>query len=77
LADAFAGLETFNAAALEATLRALAELRQVKAAALIHAARVAVTGRAASPGLFEMLELAGRDRVVARLRHARTLVSPV
>jgi glutamyl-tRNA synthetase len=76
LADAFADLDTFNAAALEATLRSLAESRQVKAAPLIHAARVAVTGRAASPGLFETLELAGRDRVVGRLRHARTLVSP-
>jgi glutamyl-tRNA synthetase len=75
LADTLASLDGFAAASLETTLRALAESRKIKAAALIHATRVAVTGRAASPGLFEMLELAGRERVVARLRHAATLVS--
>jgi glutamyl-tRNA synthetase len=42
----------------------------VKAAALIHATRVAVTGRSASPGLFEVLELLGRERTVARLSSA-------
>ena len=49
-------------------MRALAESRGVKAAALIHATRVAVTGRAVSPGLFEVLELMGRERVTLRLR---------
>ena len=39
----------------------------MKAGALIHATRVAVTGRAVSPGLFEVLALLGRDRVVERL----------
>jgi glutamyl-tRNA synthetase len=34
---------------------------------LIHATRVAVTGRAVSPGLFEVLELVGRDRVLGRI----------
>jgi glutamyl-tRNA synthetase len=34
---------------------------------LIHATRVAVTGRTASPGLFEVLALLGRERTVARL----------
>ena len=50
----------FDAAALEAALRALAAARGIKPAALIHATRVAVTGKAASPGLFEVLELLGR-----------------
>ena len=35
---------------------------------LIHGVRVAVSGRAAGPGLFEMLEVMGRDRVMSRLR---------
>jgi glutamyl-tRNA synthetase len=65
----------FAAAQLEASLRSLAEARKLKAAALIHATRVAVTGRAASPGLFETLELAGRARVVARMRGAIAAVS--
>ena len=45
----------------------MAEARGVKAAALIHAVRVAVTGKAVSPGLFEVVALVGRTRVLARL----------
>ena len=40
---------------------------------LVHPIRVAVSGRADGPGLFEMLALLGRDRVVARLRRAAEL----
>ena len=76
LADELSRLPDFTAAPLEATLRSGAEARQMKPAALIHATRVAVTGRAASPGLFEVLELIGRDRVVTRLRNAMTLLPP-
>ncbi|MDQ3489392.1 MAG: glutamate--tRNA ligase [Acidobacteriota bacterium] len=66
--------EVFSAAPLEAELRSIAEAHGLKAGALIHATRVAVTGRAASPGLFEVLELIGRENVVTRLRHALTLL---
>jgi glutamyl-tRNA synthetase len=66
-AQTIAGLEPFNAATLEAALRTLAADRGVKAGVLIHATRVAVTGQGNSPGLFEVLELVGRDRVVRRL----------
>ena len=34
---------------------------------LIHPTRLAVTGQGASPGLFEVLELLGRERTLARL----------
>jgi glutamyl-tRNA synthetase len=71
---AFGALETFDAAAVESALRATAEARSVKAATLIHAARVAMTGKAVSPGLFDMLALLGRERVRERLRHAVQLV---
>ena len=57
----------FDALTLEAALRTLAEARGVKAGVMIHATRVAVTGQAVSPGLFEVLELLGRARVLARL----------
>jgi glutamyl-tRNA synthetase len=57
----------FDEASLEQALRQLAAARGVKAGALIHAARIAVTGRMVSPGLFEMLALLGRDTVLARL----------
>jgi glutamyl-tRNA synthetase len=67
LRDALGGIEPFRAAPLEAALRALADVRGLKAGTLIHAARIAVTGRGASPGLFEVLELIGREAVLARL----------
>lgn len=75
LAGAYGRLEPFTAAPLETALRDLAQSRGLKPAALIHATRVAVVGRAASPGLFETLELAGRDRVVSRMRSAIRRVS--
>jgi glutamyl-tRNA synthetase len=58
---------SFEEASLETAIRALAERRGVKAGTLIHGTRIAMTGRMVSPGLFEMLVLLGRDRVVARL----------
>jgi glutamyl-tRNA synthetase len=75
LRDAFGRLESFTAEPLEQALRSLAETRGLKPAALIHATRVAVTGRAASPGLFETLELAGRDTVLERIGNAIAKVS--
>ena len=45
----------------------MADQAGIKFGALVHAARIAVTGRAVSPGLFETLVLIGRDHVVARL----------
>ncbi|PYR74930.1 MAG: glutamate--tRNA ligase [Acidobacteria bacterium] len=68
LASALETVEPFGEATIEATLRATAERAGVKAAALIHATRVAVTGRAVSAGLFQVLVLLGRECVVRRLR---------
>jgi glutamyl-tRNA synthetase len=73
LASAYRALEPFDQAALERTLRATADTHGSKAGPLIHATRVAVTGRAVSPGLFEVLELVGRDRVVTRLKAAAAM----
>jgi len=71
--SAFAGVDTFDPASLESALRTVADARGVKAATLIHAARVALTGRSVSPGLFEVAALLGRDRTHDRLRTARKL----
>ena len=68
LASALETVEPFGEATIEATLRATAERAGVKAAVLIHATRVAVTGRAVSAGLFQVLVLLGRECVVRRLR---------
>jgi glutamyl-tRNA synthetase len=71
LVGRFEALPTFDRAALEAALRSLAEERGIKPGVLIHATRVAVTGQAVSPGLFDVLELVGRDRVLRRLEAVR------
>jgi glutamyl-tRNA synthetase len=70
LSAAFAAAQPFDPANLESITRTLAEQRGVKAAQLIHATRVAVTGRAVSPGLFEVLEMLGRERTTERLAEA-------
>ena len=67
LVDGFGSLAPYDEAGIEATLRRTAAERGVKAGALIHATRVAVTGRTASPGLFEVLAWLGRERTRARL----------
>jgi nondiscriminating glutamyl-tRNA synthetase len=69
-----AALGTFDPPSTEAALRAIADARGVKAGVLIHAVRVAVTGKTASPGLFDVLALLGRDRVRARLAVARQIL---
>ncbi|HWK12657.1 MAG TPA: glutamate--tRNA ligase [Vicinamibacterales bacterium] len=72
---AYGVLDSFDVISTERVLRAVADARGVKAASLIHAVRVAVTGKTVSPGLFEVLSLLGRARVQARLAEARRLAS--
>ena len=71
---AFARLEHFDQTSVESALRATAEARGVKAAVLIHAIRVTVTGKAVSPGLFEVLALLGSAEVRRRLDEMVELV---
>ena len=61
--------------AIETAIRSLAEERGIKAAALIHATRVSVTGRSVSAGLFDVLARLGSARVSRRLRRAATYTS--
>ncbi len=62
--------EPFESQSAEKCLRALAEEKGLKAGVLINAARVALTGQAVAPGLFEVMSVLGRDRVLERLRRA-------
>ena len=68
--ERLAVVDPFDAAAIESALRATAESCGIKAGVLIHATRVAVTGQAVSPSLFDVLALMGRDRVLARIKDA-------
>jgi glutamyl-tRNA synthetase len=69
--QALADAEPFDAATIEATLRALAERLALKPREAFQPIRVAVTGSKISPGLFESIELLGREPTLARIRRAR------
>jgi glutamyl-tRNA synthetase len=67
----------FDHEGLEIALRALAEARGWKAGDLFMAIRVAVTGRTATPPLFETLVALGSGRTIERLTHAHSVLSAV
>jgi glutamyl-tRNA synthetase len=67
---ALAALPTFGHDALEAACRELALAKGVKAADLIHPARLAISGKTKGAGLFELMELLGRETVIQRMRGA-------
>jgi glutamyl-tRNA synthetase len=68
--EALASLEPFDAASIEAALRATADELGLKPRQAFQPIRVAVTGSRVSPGLFESIELLGRDTTLNRLRAA-------
>jgi glutamyl-tRNA synthetase len=70
-ADTLADVEPFTAAAVEEALRALAERLGQKPRQAFQPIRIAVTGSKVSPGLFESIELLGRDETLARIKAAR------
>ena len=63
-------LPGFDAAALEGMLRSLAEELQVKTGQLFGALRTAVSGETATPPLFQMMAVLGRERCLRRIREA-------
>ncbi|HBY17860.1 MAG: Glutamate--tRNA ligase, partial [Marinimicrobia bacterium 46_43] len=63
-------LDPFDAENLEETLRHITDEAREKAAVLIHAVRLAVTGFSVSPGLFQLLSLLGKEVVIRRLKKA-------
>jgi len=58
----------FSRTALEGTFKRVLEEEGLTMGQLAQPVRVALTGGTASPGLFEVMDLLGRDRTVARLR---------
>jgi glutamyl-tRNA synthetase len=51
---------------IESTLKMLAQKVGYKTGDLVHPARVAVSGRSIGPSLYHMLEVMGKNRVLAR-----------
>jgi glutamyl-tRNA synthetase len=70
LAARISGLDPFTREAIEKAFREFVEERKIKAGLVIHPARMAVSGKTKGAGLFEMMEVLGRDRTLARMRRA-------
>jgi glutamyl-tRNA synthetase len=70
LAVKLAGLQSFDLDSLENLYQRMAEDMGLSTGKLIHPTRLAVSGVSFGPGLFEMLELLGRERVLRRLQAA-------
>lgn len=60
-------IDSFTQENIETVARALIEELKIESADLIHPLRVAVTGKAVSAGVFEVLALLGKDKVIKRL----------
>ena len=60
-------VDPFDEPHVESAVRGAAAERGIKSGTLIHATRVALTGRTTSPGLFEVMVLLGRERTIQRL----------
>jgi glutamyl-tRNA synthetase len=71
LLEKYAASREFTLQSTEADLRGVAEGGGVKAGLLINALRVALTGQGVAPGLFEVMQVLGRERTLARMRRLR------
>lgn len=73
LAELYASVDPWSESELESRTQAWLESRGLAIKEVAQPARVALTGRSASPGLFQVLHLLGRDRAVSRLRRGAAL----
>jgi glutamyl-tRNA synthetase len=62
----------WTAGSLEESVRAFAEEEQLKLGRIAQPLRVALTGRAVSPGVFDVMETLGRAETLARLGDVAT-----
>jgi glutamyl-tRNA synthetase len=67
----------WNEDALETIFREMAEQKNVGLGKIIHPMRLALTGSTASPGLFEMMALLGKEAVIRRIGKALVYLKSV
>jgi glutamyl-tRNA synthetase len=75
LAQALGAVASWNGAELEEFVRKWSEAKGIAMKEVAQPARVALTGRGASPPLFEVMAVLGKERSIARLAHARELTA--
>jgi len=71
--EALSALENFDADNIETTLKSTASKLGVKVGAIVHPTRLAVTGSSVGPSLYHLLEVLGKQKVVARIDRALAL----
>jgi glutamyl-tRNA synthetase len=72
LAAELGAVEPWTVAAIEARVQAWLGRRGMQIKDVAQPARVALTGRTASPGLYEVIEALGKDRAIGRLTAAQS-----
>jgi glutamyl-tRNA synthetase len=70
LREALAAVEPFDAVRVQETFKAVAGELGVKVGVLVHPTRLACTGRPVGPSLYHLIEVLGRNRVLARIDRA-------
>jgi glutamyl-tRNA synthetase len=68
--EALAGVEPFDVASIEESLRSVVERLDTKPGQVFQPVRVALAGQTVSPGIFETIALLGRDETLARIDRA-------
>jgi glutamyl-tRNA synthetase len=68
--DALGALDKFDATDIEASLKSTAAKLGVKVGGIVHPTRLAVTGSNVGPSLYHLLEVLGKEKVVARIDRA-------
>ncbi|MBN3037871.1 MAG: glutamate--tRNA ligase [Candidatus Omnitrophica bacterium] len=74
LSEALQKLDAFDVEAVEAACRGVISDLDIKPGALIHPTRVALTGKRAGPGLFELMSVLGKEEVLKRLQQSLELI---
>lgn len=75
LKDCLASLSDFSHAELEKVFKSVTEKHNIKLGNLAQPVRVAITGGTESPGIFEVLEIVGKEKSLKRLEKALTAIS--
>jgi len=68
--DTLSALEKFDAAEIEAALKTAAAKLGLKLGAIVHPTRLAATGSNVGPSLYHLLEVLGKEKVLARIDRA-------
>jgi glutamyl-tRNA synthetase len=74
LTEKLEAAENLSEQTQETLFKEVLETTSIKFGKIAQPVRVALTGKTASPGIFEMIETLGKDRVINRLKHAINLI---